>query len=69
MPIIALGAEDLRRAALWLEANEGDDDERSPLLRVAQWLEHQADGKELRDAAREHGLPVGKLRAAMAKAT
>lgn len=60
--------EDLRLAALWCDSNEGDDAERLPLARVAAWLEAQAEAKEMRDAAKEHGLPVGKLRTAMAKA-
>lgn len=60
--------EDLRVAALWCSNNEGDAAERAPMLRVAEWLEAQADAKELREAAKEHGVPVGRLRAAIAKA-
>ncbi|ART61469.1 hypothetical protein CBP36_21105 (plasmid) [Acidovorax carolinensis] len=55
-------ADDLRAAAIWLDANEGDADEHEPLQRVARWLEQQADAKEVRDMAREHGVRVGALR-------
>lgn len=54
--------EDLRAAALWLDSNEGDADERDPLLRVAHWLDAQAEAQELREAAREAGVPVAQLR-------
>ena len=67
MPTPTPSAEDLRTAAIWLDANEGDVDERGPMVRVARWLEEQADAKELREAAKEHGVPVSKLRAALAK--
>jgi len=63
----APSVEDLRLAALWCESNEGDDNERLPLARVAEWLEAQAEAKELREAAKEHGMPVAKLRAALVK--
>lgn len=67
MPI-APSADDFRVAAIWLESNEGDAAEQAPLLRVARWLEQQAAAKELRESAKEHGVPVGALRAALAKA-
>ncbi|HCE7248320.1 TPA: hypothetical protein NHR53_006222 [Pseudomonas aeruginosa] len=69
MPIPTPSSDDFRTAALWLDSNEGDDDERAPLIRVARWLEQQAESKELREAAKEHGIPVGKLRAALSTAT
>lgn len=67
----APSVEALRAAALWCENYEGssEDGDRSdcePFQRVAAWLEQQADAKELRDAAREGGVPVGKLRARVA---
>lgn len=60
-------SDDLRAAAIWLDSNEGDAAEQAPLLRVARWLEQQADAKEMREAAKEHGVPVIKLRAVLAK--
>lgn len=67
MSIPTPSAEDLRLAALWCDNNEGDDGEQEPLKRVARWLEQQADAKELREAAKEHGVPVGRVRDALAK--
>lgn len=61
-------ADDLRAAAIWLDSNEGDAAEQEPLLRVARWLEQQAAAKELREVAKENGVPVGALRTALAKA-
>lgn len=60
--------EDFRAAVYWLESNEGDTQERLPMLRVARWLEKQAEAKELRDLAKEHGVSVDKLRTALARA-
>ncbi len=60
--------EELRLAALWCDSNEGDEGEQAPLKRVAQWLDQQADVKELREAAAENGVPVGALRLAMKRA-
>lgn len=57
--------DSLRLAALWCRNNEGDDDERLPLIAVADWLEKQADAKEVREAARSVGVPVSKVREAM----
>ncbi len=50
--------DDLLLAALWLEQNEGEDDERGPMLRVAEWLKRQADAKYFRDACRKAGITV-----------
>lgn len=58
----------MRLAATWLANNEGEDDERCPCMRVADWLEREANEDELRKAAREGGVPVGRLRAKL-KAT
>ena len=57
--------DDLRFAAEWLRAYDDDHDggEQSAIAKkVAAWLEAQADAKELRSAAREHGVPAAKLR-------
>ena len=67
MPIRPPSADDLRAAAIWLDANEGDPDESEPLQRVARWLEQQADAKDLRDVARDNRVPVARLRAALSK--
>ena len=51
-------ADALRLAADWLRCYEpldGDDD----LTDVANWLDSQADSKELRNIARQLGVPVG----------
>lgn len=61
--------DDMRLAALWLTHNEDDGTEGATCARVAAWLESQADAAELRAVAKENGVPVGKLRAAIAKAT
>lgn len=61
-----LRPDDLRFAAEWLRVYEGEETAVAEL--VAEWLDAQADAKELRDAAKQHGVPVGKLRTAL-KAT
>lgn len=65
-------ADDLRLAALWCDNYEGSDEggenvECEPFKRVAAWLEQVADDKELREVAKEHGLPFGRLRARLHK--
>ena len=59
---------ELRLAALWCDSNEGDANEQEPLARVARWLEHQADNIEMRRMADHYGVPVKRMRAALAKA-
>lgn len=63
-------ADDLRFAAEWLREYEdepgGADSERAAA--VANWLDTKADEAELRSAAREHGVPVAKLRNAFQSA-
>lgn len=54
--------DDMRRAALWLESNEGEPVERDPMVRVAEWLEDQAMQAELRAKCREARVPVADLR-------
>lgn len=64
--------DDLRFAAEWLRAydDEHDGGEQSAIAeKVAAWLDSQADAKELRDTAREHGVPVAGLRKYLARAT
>jgi hypothetical protein len=61
-------ADALRFAAEWLrqyddEHDGGADTERA--ASVADWLDAQADAADLRGAAREHGVPVAKLRRAL----
>lgn len=58
-------AEDLRAASLWCDHYEGTEAEQAQFKRVSEWLEEQAAAQELRELAREHGVPVAKLRAAM----
>lgn len=61
----------LRFAAEWLRQYDDSHDggeQTETAQAVAQWLDAQADAKELRDAAREHGVPVKGLRARIAKA-
>lgn len=60
--------DDLRFAAEWLRQYDDEHDGGQDSLRatlVADWLDAQADAKALRDAAAEHGIPVGKLRSAL----
>ncbi len=57
--------DDLRFAADWLRQYDDEHDggeDTARCARIADWLDEQAIAKDLRDAAREHGLPVGKLR-------
>lgn len=55
----------LRFAAEWLrqydDTHDGGDDT-SRAAAVADWLDEQATAADFRSAAREHGVPVGKLR-------
>lgn len=60
--------DDLRFAAEWLRQYDDSHDggeQTAAAERVAQWLCDQADARDLRDAAREHGMPVGRLRQAV----
>jgi hypothetical protein len=61
----------LRFAAEWLRAYDDSHDggEQSAVAgAVAEWLDAQADAKELRAAARAHGVPVNGLRSAISRA-
>lgn len=59
----------LRRAAHWLEMNEGSDGEADDCNAVAEWLYRQADNADLRAMCRDAGVPVAQARAAIARAT
>lgn len=61
--------EQLRRAAHWLELNEGPDGEADDCNAVAAWLYRQADNAELRALCRDAGVSVAQAREAIAKAT
>jgi hypothetical protein len=66
------GPDDLRFAAEWLRQYDDSHDggEQSAVSeRIADWLDAQADAKELRDAAKAHGMPVKRLRAAIGNKT
>lgn len=65
-------ADALRFAAEWLRAYDDSHDggeQMAEAERVAEWLDAQADAQELRAVAREHGVPVGKLRRKLAAIT
>lgn len=59
----------LRFAAEWLREYEDDRTDGSEDIEraasVADWLNAQADAADLRAVAKEHGLPVAKLRRRM----
>jgi hypothetical protein len=62
--------DDLRFAAEWLRAYDDSHDggkQTAIAMRIALWLDEQADAKELRDTAAHHGVPVAKLRAKLAE--
>lgn len=61
--------DQLRRAAFWLELNEGSSGEADDCAAVATWLHEQAERAELRAICRQTGVPVAKARAAIRKAT
>lgn len=64
--------EDLRFAAEWLRQYDDSHDggEQTAIAEsIAEWLDAQADAQELRAAAREHGVPVRKLRSALANSS
>lgn len=56
----------LRFAAEWLREYEDDrtdgDKDVERATSVADWLNTQADAADLRAVAKEHGVPVAKLR-------
>ena len=63
-------AEDLRLAAEWLRQYDDEHDGGADTKRctaVAEWLEGKANALDECAAAREVGVPVGRLRAVMAR--
>lgn len=65
-------ADDLALAAEWLEENEGEDDERLPLLRVAAWLRSEVrkrnEDQTVREVAKRSGASIQNSRKALRKA-
>ena len=62
--------DDLRFAAEWLRQCDDSHDgggQAKTAEAVAEWLDQQAQAQELRDAAKDLGVPVSKVRAALAK--
>jgi hypothetical protein len=53
-------------AIMWLESNEGDGIEEEACRAVAGWLRREKDERFLRDEARKAGVPVARLRRALA---
>ena len=53
---------DVEIALMWLESNEGDEEESGACLRVAEWLKAYAQDSFERSAARRAGVPVKRLR-------
>lgn len=59
--------EDLKLAAEWLRANEGEDGESETCSRVATWLDNYAMDSQVRSAARKVGCTVKYFRKYMAE--
>jgi hypothetical protein len=49
-------------ATLWLENNEGQEDEREACMAVAKWLQAESLDRKLRLEARLAGIPIDKVR-------
>lgn len=49
-------------AAMWLELNEGEDDERGACVAVAEWIKAHAFEHMLRSEARKGDVSVAALR-------
>lgn len=61
-----LDSEDAQAAADWLDAYEGapgDEANVVAMRRVAEWLRDLARDTAIKEAAREMGVPVKKVRA------
>lgn len=52
----------LLTAAEWLDVNEGELGEGDECHAVAAWLRAEAQASDLRKVAREHHVPVERLR-------
>lgn len=61
-------ADALRFAAEWLRAYDEEAPEAVAAAEVAEWLDAQADAADVRNAARNHGVTVQQIRAAIARA-
>lgn len=58
--------DQMHKAAQWLESYESDGSaEKEACKVVALWIVEQSDAAELRDLAREAGVPVGAVRKRM----
>jgi hypothetical protein len=60
----------LRFAAEWLRQYDDSHDGgegTATAEAVAKWLDRMAMGKDIRDVARQHGVPTAALRAKLAK--
>jgi hypothetical protein len=53
---------DLHLAADWLDCYDDEADEKSVMIRVADWLRKEAETRYVREVAREHGKPVAEMR-------
>ena len=61
-------ADDLRLAAEWLRQFEGTQEGDADVARaaaVAEWLDEQAQAKDVREVSRESGIPASRVRASM----
>jgi len=54
-------------AAEWLRSNEGQTDEKSSCIAVADWIEALRYERKLRSAARSGGVTVARLRRKLAE--
>ncbi len=61
-------ADALRFAAEWLRAYDEQTSEAAVAAEVAEWLDAQADAADVRNAARNYGVTVQQIRAAIARA-
>jgi hypothetical protein len=65
-PVKPPKADDSRFAAEWLRQYDDTHDggeQISIACDVARWLDAKADAQELRAVARQHSIPIAKLRA------
>lgn len=62
------GTDALNTAIAWLRCNNGRDGEMERCEEVAAWLEHEEGQHYLRQAARQAGVPIGKVREMLTRA-
>lgn len=67
MAVILPGDRYLDIAIEWLRNNEGDGEEQAACRTVAAWLANEQANRMVRTEARRAGIPVRKLREAIAK--